>query len=71
MNEYIIYLIFWSVFILGFFITFRILQAIEIEKYFKSYRLFEINAAYLIISILTSYMLAKFILETISLFPGN
>jgi len=71
MQPYINYFVFWFVFLSGFFITFRILQAIEIEKYFKKYRQFEIHAAYLIISVLTSYFLAKFILDVIELFPGN
>ncbi|MBG0762467.1 DUF1146 domain-containing protein [Acholeplasma laidlawii] len=71
MNPYVTYIVFWSVFVVGFFISFRILQAIEIEKYFKKYRLFEINAAYLILSLLTSYFLAKMLLDIIELFPRN
>ena len=65
------YIVFWTIFITAFFVTFRILQAIEIEKYFKRYRQFEIHAAYLILSVLTSYFLARFILDVIELFPGN
>ncbi|HHX76160.1 MAG TPA: DUF1146 domain-containing protein [Acholeplasmataceae bacterium] len=71
MNAYLAYIVFWSIFVVGFFVTFRILQAIEIEKYFKKYRQFEIHAAYFIISVLTSYMLARFILDVVELFPGN
>lgn len=71
MSELVRYLIFWGVFIVGFFTVFRILQAVEIEKYFKKYRTIEIHAAYLIITVLTSYFLGKFILDMIDLFPWN
>ena len=71
MNELVKYIVFWSVFALGFVATFRILQAIEIEKYFKKYRKIEIHAAYFIITVLVSYLLGKFLLDVIELFPGN
>jgi uncharacterized membrane protein YwzB len=71
MNPYIAYFVFWLIFLSGFFVTFRILQAIEIERYFKKYRQFEIHAAYFIISVLTSYFLARFILDVTELFPRN
>ncbi len=69
MTDLAIYLVFWGVFIISFMVTFRILQAIQIERVFKKYRLFEINAAYLIISIVVSYLLAKFLIDIIELFP--
>lgn len=71
MNDVTKYIIFWIVFLSSFFVTFKTLQAIELERIFKKYRIFEINAAYLIITILTSYLLGKFILDIIELFPGN
>ena len=71
MNELIKYIAFWCVFALGFATTFRILQALEIEKYFKKYRKFEIHAAYFIITVLVSYLLGRFLLDIIELFPGN
>ena len=71
MNDVIKYLLFWSVFALSFVMTFRILQAVEIEKYFKKYRRMEIHAAYFIITVLVSYFLGKFLLDIIELFPGN
>lgn len=69
MTEIAIYLVFWGVFVVSFITVFRVLQAIQIERIFKKYRLFEINAAYFIISILTSYLLAKFLIDIIELFP--
>jgi uncharacterized integral membrane protein (TIGR02327 family) len=71
MFDIFIYVLFWTVFAAGFVVTFRILQAIEIERIFKKYRLFEIKAAYLIISILVGYLLAKFLIDVIHIFPWN
>ncbi|WP_026399661.1 DUF1146 domain-containing protein [Acholeplasma equifetale] len=71
MFDIFIYVVFWTVFAAGFVVTFRILQSIEIERIFKKYRLFEIKAAYLIISILVGYLLAKFLIDVIHIFPWN
>lgn len=71
MTDLIRYLVFWGIFIVAFYANFRILQALEIEKYFKKYRRIEIHLAYIILSVLGSYLLGRFILDMIDLFPGN
>lgn len=69
MTPLAIYLVFFGTFFVSFVVVFKILQAIEIERIFKRYKLFEINAAYLIITVLVSYLLAKFLVDAISMFP--
>ncbi|VEU82889.1 DUF1146 family protein [Acholeplasma hippikon] len=71
MTDLVKYILFWCIFAGSFVVTFRILQALEIEKYFKKYRKMEIHSAYFIITVLVSYALGKFLLDIIELFPGN
>ena len=69
MTDLTIYIVFWTVFIISFIVTFKILQAIQIERIFKKYRQFEIQAAYLIITIIISYLLASFSIDMIRIMP--
>ncbi|MBN3490845.1 DUF1146 domain-containing protein [Acholeplasma equirhinis] len=71
MNEFVRYIVFWTGFIATFFVVFKILQAIQIERIFKKYRLFEIQAAYIIITILCSYLMGRFLIDFIDLMPWN
>ena len=55
MIEYIIYVASLSVF---FYINLRILSALHIEKKFEKMRLWEIKAAYFILSLVVAHLLA-------------
>lgn len=71
MTDFWTYLIFWIIFVVVFMLSFRILQAVEIEKYFKKYRQAEIYAAYFLICSLSAFLFGYFVLYVISLWPGN
>ncbi len=65
------YIVFWVLMIGGFVIAFRVLQALKIERFFKSGARFEIHAAYVIICLIVGYLIGSLGVEIIRLWPGN
>lgn len=55
-------------FILGFFFTFIILRAINIEKIFTQGKIFEIRAAYVLISMIAGHIIGHMAYTIQSLF---
>lgn len=59
MIEYIIYIASMMIF---FYINLRILQGLHIEKKFEKMRIWEIKAAYFIISLAVAHILSEMVL---------
>lgn len=65
------YIVFWTLLLFTFLVTFRILQALKIEKYFKPNSLKEIYAAYILIGLIAGFLIASLGVKIIELWPGN
>jgi uncharacterized membrane protein YwzB len=55
-------------FIFGFVLTFIVLRALNIEKYFNKGRVFEIQAAYVLLSLIGGHLIGHMAHFIVSLF---
>jgi len=63
-------IIYFSSLIIFFALSLRILQALHIEDKFEKMKIWEIKAAYFIISLVVGHMLAEIMVKFSELFQG-